>query len=147
MLISDIRQRFIKVVKELSDEELNYIPEGFNNNILWNAGHVILVQQRLVYSLSGLAIKVSDDFASHFKPGSSPKNWQNTPDRGLVQDFLTTLPEQFEADYKAGIFQTFTPYTTSTGFQLNSFEEAVIFNNFHEGLHFGTILALRKLLP
>ncbi|MCA9839159.1 MAG: DinB family protein [Trueperaceae bacterium] len=146
MLISDIRQWYKKLFEALSDDALNHIPEGFNNNILWNAGHVVLVQQRLTYGLSGLPIGIDESFNHFFKPGSSPANWQTKPDTKLVHDLLLSLPEKFEQDYQAGIFKTFQPYTTSTGFHIASFEEAVIFNNFHEGIHLGTILALRKLI-
>jgi hypothetical protein len=30
-------------------EQLNTIPEGYNNNLIWNIAHIIVVQQMLVY--------------------------------------------------------------------------------------------------
>jgi hypothetical protein len=33
-------------------DQLNTIPEGFNNNLIWNIGHIIVSQQLLVYKLS-----------------------------------------------------------------------------------------------
>ena len=32
-------------------EQLNKIPDGFHNNLIWNIGHIIVVQQMLVYNL------------------------------------------------------------------------------------------------
>jgi len=35
-------------------EQLNKIPEGFSNNLIWNIGHIIVTQQVLIYKLSNL---------------------------------------------------------------------------------------------
>ena len=48
------RKNLLKYLNTLSIEELNIIPEGFNNNIFWNIAHVAVTQQILVYKLSGL---------------------------------------------------------------------------------------------
>jgi hypothetical protein len=32
------RAAFVYLCKNLSMEQMNYIPEGFNNNIIWNFG-------------------------------------------------------------------------------------------------------------
>ena len=42
-------------------EQLNKVPEGFNNNLIWNIGHIVVVQQMLVYNLSGLPMMVSQE--------------------------------------------------------------------------------------
>ena len=36
-------------------------------------------------------------------------------------------------------------YETSTGFVLDSIETAIAFNNLHEGIHLGVIMALTKV--
>ena len=42
-------------------EELNKVPTGFSNNIIWNIAHTIVTQQLLIYQLSALPMMVSDD--------------------------------------------------------------------------------------
>jgi hypothetical protein len=37
------------------------IPEGYSNNLIWNIAHIIVVQQMLVYKLSGLPMMISDE--------------------------------------------------------------------------------------
>ena len=49
----DITRTSRKIISQLLQdftlEQLNTIPEGFNNNIIWNIGHIVVVQQMLVY--------------------------------------------------------------------------------------------------
>ena len=56
---------------------------------------------------------------------------------------LILKTEQF---YFEGKFENYTPYTTSYGISLNNIEEAISFNNIHEGLHLGYMMALSKNL-
>jgi len=35
----------LDLIKDLTTEQLNEIPKGFNNNIIWNLGHLIASQQ------------------------------------------------------------------------------------------------------
>ena len=51
-----------------------------------------------------------------------------------------------EEDYHKGVFKTYNEYTTSYNVTLNNIEKAIMFNNVHEGLHLGYIMALKKAL-
>ncbi len=59
---------------------------------------------------------------------------------GICDAFLS-LPEQAEADLRAGALRPFREYTTTPGVVLASAEDALRFNLYHEGLHLGSILA------
>ena len=48
------RELFLELVNSLSIEQLNKIPEGFNNNIAWNFGHIVVTTQTLCYVRSGV---------------------------------------------------------------------------------------------
>ena len=37
-----------KILDSLSIDQINQIPTGFNNNILWNCAHILAVQQMLL---------------------------------------------------------------------------------------------------
>ncbi|MDX1333560.1 MAG: DinB family protein [Robiginitalea sp.] len=41
------RQRLVRILSETAPEHLERVPEGFNNNIWWNAVHTLVVQQLL----------------------------------------------------------------------------------------------------
>lgn len=38
------RQLLLKITENLTDEQLNKIPQGFKNNIAWNIGHLVVMQ-------------------------------------------------------------------------------------------------------
>ena len=56
------------------------------------------------------------------------------------------LPTKLESDYSNTIFSNYNSYTTSYNITLSSIEEAIQFNNVHDGLHFGYIMALKKVI-
>ena len=56
------------------------------------------------------------------------------------------LVSKTESDLKSGINWNYNSYTTSYNVTLNSIEEAIKFNNVHEGLHFGYAMAMKKLV-
>jgi hypothetical protein len=145
-LLKTERQLIYKGIENLSDEQLLKVPFSRKNNILWNLGHIIVTQQVLNYTLSGLEMRIPKEIASNFRTGSSPSVWKETPDIPEVKSLLLSLPDTLLEDYKNGLFREFRPYKTSTGIALNSFEEAISFNHFHEGTHVGIILSLIKLL-
>jgi hypothetical protein len=47
-------------------DQLNTIPEGYSNNLIWNIAHIIVVQQMLVYK-SGLPMMISDEMVEKYK--------------------------------------------------------------------------------
>ena len=60
-------------LNQFSLKELNKVPEGFNNNIIWNIAHVIVTQQLLVYSNSQLPMIVSDEMVAKYRKGTFPE--------------------------------------------------------------------------
>jgi hypothetical protein len=63
-----------------------------------------------------------------------------------IKKLLAELVEKTQADFEAGIFSAFHPYQTKTGFYLGSLQEALAFNNYHEGVHLGIMLQIKKFL-
>ena len=126
--------------------ELNKVPEGFKNNIIWNIAHCIVTQQILIYRLSNLQMNLPQDFIARFKKGTKTEEPLNQNEVDYIRSVLFSPLDQTEKDYNAGKFKTFEDYTVSTGSKLTNVDEALAFNNFHEGIHFGYILALKKAL-
>lgn len=127
-------------------EQLNKVPKGFKNNIIWNVAHCIVTQQLLVYKLSGLEGVLSDEMIAEFRKGSKTERDLSQTEVDKIRDILFSPLDQTETDYNNGIFKNFNEYTVSTGSTLTNVDEALAFNNFHEGIHLGYILALKKAL-
>lgn len=140
------RELLLPFLENYTMAQLNKIPEGFNNNMFWNIAHIIVTQQRIVYSLSGLPMHITESMANTYKIGTRPERDVTEAEAASLKSLLFTTIAKTEEDYKNGIFKTYREYTTEFGYTLTSAEDAIQFNNYHEGIHFGTILALRKLV-
>ena len=127
-------------------EQLNKIPDGFKNNLIWNIAHIVVTQQLLVYKFSGLPMMVSDELVQKYMKGTKPELDATQADVDEIKTLLTKTINQTEEDYDNGIFKNYQEYPTSTGFVLRNVEDAMVFNNFHEGLHIGIMMSLRKLI-
>lgn len=127
-------------------EDLNKIPKGYNNNLFWNIAHVVVSQQLLVYDLSGLPMSVNNEFVEKYRKGAKVKSDVTQEQVNELKDLLFSTVEKMKDDYKKGIFKNYSSYTTSTNSTITNVEEAIEFNNFHEGIHLGYILALKKAL-
>lgn len=141
------REQLDKFLSRFSTEQLNKIPEGFNNNIIWNIGHSLATQQLLTYGLSGLTPHLPMDFINRYKKGSKPEGIVSDAGIAEIKELIFSSLEQLEKDYTEGVFTTFKEYTLSTtGGVLSQIEHAIEFNNFHEGLHLGCCIALAKFV-
>lgn len=143
-ILKSNRKGVLSLIEGLSIEQLNKVPQGFKNNIAWNVAHLLVTQQLLCYKLSGLPMKVSDDLVTRFQKGSSASGFIDEKEFNEIKERLLTIVDDFMDDYNNNIFKKFTPYTTSANVTLNNLSDAVEFNNFHEGIHFGYMLAMKK---
>ncbi len=139
-----IRKGFYHTLKTTPREELLKIPDGFNNNIWWNIAHVVSTQQALVYGLSGQPIQIPQALKDKFKKGTVPDGTATDEEIQDVKKLLFSTVEKTIEDYNAGLFDGYNAYTTSANVTLSSIDDAIAFNYFHEGLHYGSILALQK---
>jgi len=146
--IINSRTAFIKLVDSLTIEQLNKIPSGYNNNIIWNFGHIVVSTQTLCYFRTGIwpdasAVKFND----FYKKDTKPTYTVNEDEVAELKAIAIESIEKIKADYKAGKFARITPFTTATyGVQLNSIEEVLITTVGHDNVHFGYASALKKYM-
>lgn len=127
-------------------EQLNKVPVGFKNSIIWNIAHTIATQQILIYRLSNLEMQLPQAFIDRFKKGTKHEVDLTKDEVDYIKRILFSTLDQTELDYNNGRFKTYQDYTVSTGSTLTNVDQAFAFNNFHEGIHLGYILALKKAL-
>lgn len=144
--LSATRKNILKILSQFTLEEMNEIPKGFNNNLIWNAGHVVVTQQLLCYRLAGVAINVSEEMIANYKKGSKPEGYIGETEKNLIISLLTSTVAGIEADLQSKDFSGYKPYPTSYGVTLSSIDEAVAFNLAHEAMHLGTMISLKNAL-
>jgi len=145
-ILKNPRQIILDEISHLSVEQLNKIPEDFNNNIIWNLGHMIAAQQGICYMRAGLPVRVEEAFFHAYKSGSKPEGFVDADGVEEIKKNLFTTLEQLEADYDNGMIANYNPVVTRYDIELSSIDEAIAFLPFHEGLHIGYIMSLRKLV-
>ncbi|MEY3501321.1 MAG: hypothetical protein RL308_2994 [Bacteroidota bacterium] len=127
-------------------EQLNKIPAGFNNNIIWNIAHIIVVQQMLAYKLSGLPMLIPDEMVEKYKRGTKPTKDITQSERDEIQALLLETINQTMVDFDNKIFQNYHEFTSLSGYTMKNIEDALSFNYYHEALHTGVIMSLMKMI-
>lgn len=140
------RHYLLQIVTDLNNEELNEVPAGFNNNIIWNLGHLVAAQQGICYLRAGLPAKVDDAFFAAYRPGSKPESKVDEGGIARIKELLFTTLDSLEQDYAAGLWTQYPAWNTRYGVKINSIESAIGFLLFHEGLHSGYIMALKRVV-
>lgn len=144
-VLNNTRGIFKKIIESNSLEDLNKIPNGFNNNIIWNIGHVVVSEQLLAYKLSGLEPALSDEMINKYRKDTKPEGSVSQAEINEIKGLLLSTLEKTKEDYYDDVFENYNAYTVSTtGNTLNNINEALQFIAIHEGLHYGYVLALLK---
>ncbi|MCL7988048.1 DinB family protein [Sphingobacterium sp. lm-10] len=146
--IRDARRAFIELLDTLTLEQLNEIPTGFNNNIIWNFGHIVVSTQGLCYVRPGVRPDSSQiSYLSAYAKGSKPSYFVDQAEVDALKGLALSTIEVIEQDYEANAFEGFQPFETSTyKSTLSSIEEVIITTAGHDNLHFGYAIAQKRLI-
>ncbi|MHB1277435.1 MAG: DinB family protein [Bacteroidia bacterium] len=140
------RENLIKAISQLSLDQANLQPAGFNNTPAWNFCHPIVTTHLLTLGLAGLDTGLSTRELAKFRKGSSG----NMPCTQEEIDRFTILAssslDTLKTAYLNGDLKEFQAYETSYGVKLNSIEEALHFVGVHEALHLGYLMAQKRAL-
>ncbi len=129
---------------DFSLSQLNTVPDGYRNSIYWNIIHVVVTQQLLVYKLSDVPMLIGSDLVDAFRKGTKTERDATRHEVEHLKKLLFSTIEQTQKDYDAGRFTSYNSYKVSTKSTLTNVEDAIEFNNFHEGIHLGYILAMKN---
>ncbi|AGK53731.1 DinB family protein [Bacillus sp. 1NLA3E] len=134
--------------QKIPEDIANEVPNGFNNNIRWNFGHIVFVQEKLVIERLGEEPKIPKDFVAFFGGGTKPTDWMDTPP--TISEILTAMTEQRTRikDILSGRLNEplLNPFKTKAGFTFNTTGEILLFSIYHEALHVETIKRMYQIL-
>ncbi|MEO8582446.1 MAG: DinB family protein [Flavitalea sp.] len=133
-------------IKDLSVDQLNKMPEGMGNNIVWNLGHIVAAAQGSCYFRSGVPMIINDTFWNTYKPGSRPEHFIDKNEIEVIKQLLISSMARFQEDYQNNIFSGYKTWTSRYGVEMQNIDDAIRFLMFHEGYHGGAISVLKKLV-
>ncbi|MCT1523367.1 DinB family protein [Sphingobacterium hotanense] len=146
--IFESRRAFIKLIEELSLEQLNEVPTGFNNNIIWNFGHIVVSTQTLSYTRTGIKEGVSwVKYVDAYAKGTKPTYFVEQAEVDELKALALSTIEEIENDYKEGVFHIITAYETATyGATMNNIEDVLTTSIGHDNLHLGYAVAQKRII-
>lgn len=123
------------------------IPPTWNNNLRWHVGHLVTSPYILTWGLLGEPLPIAPEYRSWFARGTGPRAWgdaQIPPYEVLLGELTGALPAILSAFEDRAQEPFPTPYTTSLGIELRTPADALEFTLIHDGLHYGSIQALKR---
>ncbi|MCR2822200.1 DinB family protein [Lederbergia panacisoli] len=137
------RSYVIGVLDDVTEEEAEFIPKGFNNNIRWNLGHLYLDQYLWIQAVTKEETAAPEEFNRWFGFGTSPKDFTNeTPSFDELKFILEKQPKEITREYGSRVEKEFSP----TEMGMHTIEQVLVRTIFHEGMHLQTILDIKKLI-
>ncbi|MBY3620794.1 DinB family protein [Acinetobacter sp. CUI P1] len=141
--LNTYRSELLDMVAEVSETEADVIPQGFNNNIRWNLGHIYVDQYLWIQALTKEDIPIPMAFNEWFGYGTSPSQFTDeTPTFSELIPILQQQPQVIQELYQDRLEKEFAP----TEMGMHTIEQVLIRTIFHEGLHMGAIQALTRQL-
>lgn len=142
------RKFLINLIDGISIEKLNEIPFEFNNNLAWNFGHVVATQQILCYRNAGVKPVIEDEFIDKYKSGTRPAGNIDEKEFKIIKENLIQSIDKFEEDSRTNLFENYKAFESKLypGVRINNIGDAAKFVCFHDGLHVGYSMALKRSL-
>lgn len=116
------------------------IPEGFNNNVRWNLGHIAVVADQLANYPAGEKVELHKAFHKSFGNGTSPKDWNDeTPSLSEIIQALEQQPKALKEKFSDRLSESLPKPFSLAGVNFQTIGDLIAFNLYHEGLHVGQI--------
>lgn len=135
------RSRTLALAAELSEEQADTIPPGFNNNIRWHLGHILTTQERLSLHFIEEPLGLPESLTSLFLNGTKPADWQTAPpDLPTLLKLLEEQPGRIRERLQGRLGEKLAiPFKEFT-----RLEEVAVYSIGHEATHAGYMMALKK---
>jgi hypothetical protein len=134
------RSNLLLQLEKLSNDELSFIPEGSNNNILWNLGHILVIPQHHFYVVKGHTPHVKQYYIQHYMSGSHPNATDIGKEFKEIKELLLPTADYLKNDYDKGMFNNFRAFGSK------DFIETLEFLTKHETGHITKINQLLNQL-
>ncbi|MFC0610870.1 DinB family protein [Scopulibacillus daqui] len=138
-----VRAATAGLLESIPESDWDVIPKGFRNNIRWNAGHILTIQDLFANGLRSMTQNLPGNYLAYFAKDTSPADWnEQPPSKEELIKFLKDQPGWIREVCKGKLDQKLDkPFK---GFE--TIGELLTFSVYHEGLHDGVINTQSKIV-
>ncbi len=124
------------------------IPEGWNNNMRWHVGHLVLTPRRLVLQPLGIPLGVSGSYLKWFAGGTAPAAWSDeaVPSLEQLADEMIRTPADVLGRVGARLAERFEKPLEVRLATVRNGLEGLALSHVHDGIHLGCMMRLAKAL-
>lgn len=145
--IRAVRTKIAAQLDGFTTEQLNKIPEGLNNNLVWQLGHLVVATEMLCYWRSGAMKERAVPLADNYRNGSKPEAFVPETEIAILKERFFSSIDTLEAFYTEGALTVAEPFALGTfGIPANNMDELLQMCLWHDTLHWGNINVIRKLV-
>lgn len=136
---------FVLELEKMDDKQILAVPEGFQNNILWHIGHVLVTAEAFMFGYPQQASGLNPAYAGLFAMGTKPADWESdVPALQILKEDLSAQLEKIRGlddNFLAGKLPFQFPVPN-----IHTFADLYHLMSYHEAEHIGQMKAMRKLV-
>ncbi|MBB6451253.1 hypothetical protein HNR44_003247 [Geomicrobium halophilum] len=142
-----VRKATLFEVKELTEADADRIPNGYNNSIRWNLGHIGTIQAMLVNGYSSHRVELPARYEKFFARGTSPADWEEAPPTlDEIRFFMRNQTDQLQTVLSSHLDEPLKEPFPIGKAQIETVGELLRFSLYHEGLHTGVFKGIKKTI-
>src|ERR1041385_2332906 len=143
--LAEGRNLLLDRTKDLTLDQYNRIPLGFNNNSIWDMGHSLVVSEDLLYENSPYQRPVHELVKSRFEKGSVPDEIVGEDDILFIRHSLQQTAQYYKICTGMDKPGNKTASVNNSGLTVVS-NEVMRFLIFHEDMHYRRIAQLMEIV-
>jgi uncharacterized damage-inducible protein DinB len=134
------RNFVMETLQETSAENTYVIPDHFTNNLIWNAGHLLVTYDEYLFTIDGEK-QMDEQHYQWFATGTSPADWgENQPVKEDIMQKLEGQASMIEDRFAGRLSEELArPMPLE-----KTIEELLVFLISHETYHLGVMKSIQK---
>lgn len=146
-LLQFTRHYTLSRLKQAAEASWDLQPNGFNNNIRWNAGHIYTTMETFLQRVVEGYEPIHTEWTALFSMGTSPANWEgNVPTNEELIEALSDQAKRVAAAVEGKLEVPLAePAKIGDFLTMETLEEVIQFLCWHEGVHAGVIHGLNRV--
>jgi uncharacterized damage-inducible protein DinB len=139
------RGSLLAFIQKLEEGTADVQPNGFNNNIRWHIGHVLVAAESFMFGYPKKSAHLPENFQELFKMGSKPGDWnRDVPSLKELTEHLQSQTERIN-QLTDEFFTNKLPFTFPFG-NIETYGDLYGFMLYHEADHIGQMKAMKRMI-